>query len=180
MSYSIVNSTILQKEAADSAAEVHGIASALLCIDASTDASDWMGEAISREADLMEDDKHLLINLFEHTKELLESDEFLFDLFLPEEEEGIEDRAIALMQWCEGFLFGMGRIQTSSEWPEEIDEILKDIIELSKMDTGLEEEDEEGEAALVEIQEYLRASVMLIYTELNGSANKEKESETFH
>jgi len=179
MSYLIVNSTILQQEAAGSAAEVHGIASALLCLDATSDAGDWMNEAISRDADLLEDDKLLLINLFEHTKTLLESDEFLFDLFLPEEEEGIEDRAIALTQWCEGFLFGMGRIESSSKWPEEIDEILSDMVELTKMDTGLEDENEESEAALMEVQEYLRAAVMLIYTELN-SKPAATENETVH
>lgn len=181
MSYSIVNSTILQQEAAGSAAEVHGIASALLCLDATSGAGDWMNEAISRDADLLEDDKLLLINLFEHTKTLLESDEFLFDLFLPEEDEGIEDRAIAFTQWCEGFLFGMGRIQSKSKWPEEIDEILSDMVELTKMDTGLEEGDEEAEAALMEVQEYLRAAVMLIYTELNTKAPEAvTNNETVH
>jgi len=182
MSYSIVNSTILQQQAAGSAAEVHGIACALLCLDASSDASDWMNEAISRDADLLEDDKLLLINLFEHTKSLLESDELLFDLFLPEDDESIEDRAIGLTQWCEGFLFGMGRIQTSNEWPEEIDEILKDIVELTKMETGAEDEDEEAESALMEVQEYLRASVMLIFATLN-TGHKPREilaGETIH
>jgi uncharacterized protein YgfB (UPF0149 family) len=180
MSYLIVNTTILQQEAAGSAAEVHGIASALLCLDATSGAGDWMNEAISRDADLLEDDKLLLINLFEHTQTLLESDEFLFDLFLPEEEQAIEDRAIALTQWCEGFLFGIGRIQSNSQWHEEIDEILKDMVELTKMDTGLEEDDEEAEAALIEIQEYLRAAVMLIYTELNGKAHITLANETVH
>ena len=181
MSYLIVNLAILQQEAAGSAAEVHGIASALLCLDATSDASDWMNEAINRDADLLEDDKLLLINLFEHTKTLLESDEFLFDLFLPEDDESIEDRAIALTQWCEGFLFGMGRIESKSQWPEDIDEILKDMVELTKMETGIEDEDEESEAGLTEVQEYLRAAVMLIYTELNSKASaKTAAIETVH
>ncbi len=182
MSYSIVNSTILQQQAAGSAAEVHGIACALLCLDATSDASDWMNEAISKDADLLEDDKLLLINLFEHTKSLLESNELLFDLFLPEDDESIEDRAIAVTQWCEGFLFGMGRIQSDSKWPEEIDEVLKDVVELTKMETSAEDEDEEAENALMEVQEYLRASVMLIFAELNvGHTAKEIfAGETIH
>jgi uncharacterized protein YgfB (UPF0149 family) len=181
MSYLIVNSTILQQEAAGSAAEVHGIASALLCLDATSGAGDWMNEAISRDTDLLEDDKLLLINLFEHTQSLLESDEFLFELFLPEDDEAIEDRAIAVTQWCEGFLFGMGRIQSSSKFPKEIDEILSDMVELTKMDTGLTE-DEESEEALMEVQEYLRAAVMLIYMELNTKkpAVTAGDSDTVH
>jgi len=167
MSYSVVNSIILQKEAADSAAEVHGVAVAMLCLDPKTEAGTWLSEAISREADLLEEDKLLLINLFEQSKELMESDEFIFDLFLPDEQEPVNHRCLAVMQWCQGFLFGMGRIETSSEWPGDVGEILKDIVEFTKLDTDIDSDVEEAESAVMEIQEYLRASVMLIRSELN-------------
>jgi len=77
-------------------------------------------------------------------------------------------KSTALIQWCQGFLFGMGRVQTTSEWPGEIDEILKDIIEFTKLDPDIDEDDaEQAENDLTEIQEYLRAAVMLIRSELN-------------
>ena len=167
MSYSVVNLIILQKEAADSAAEVHGVAVAMLCLDPKTEVGTWLSEAISKEADLLEEDKLLLINLFEQSKELMESDEFIFDLFLPDEQESANSRCLALIQWCQGFLFGMGRIETSSEWPRDVGEILKDIVEFTKLDTDSDTDDEEAEGAIMEIQEYLRASVMLIRSELN-------------
>ena len=168
MSYSVVNSIILQKEAADSAAEVHGVAVAMLCLDPNTEVGSWLSEAISKEADLLEEDKQLLINLFEQSKELMDSDEFIFDLFLPDDQEPVYLRSLALMQWCQGFLFGMGRIQTSSQWPGDVGEILKDIVEFTKLDTDVESDDEEAaESAIMEIQEYLRASVMLIRSEMN-------------
>jgi uncharacterized protein YgfB (UPF0149 family) len=67
----------------------------------------------------------------------------------------------------------MGRVQTSSQWPGEVDEILKDMIEFTKLDTHIEDEDaEETENDLVEIQEYLRAAVMLIRSELNPAVEK--------
>jgi len=94
------------------------------------------------------------------------SDEFIFDLFLPDEQDPVNQRGFAIMQWCQGFLFGMGRIETSSEWPGDVGEILKDIVEFTKLDTDIDDEDE-AESALMEIQEYLRASVMLIRSELN-------------
>ena len=170
MSYSVVNSIISQKQAADSAAEVHGVAVAMLCLDPDTEAGSWLSEAISSEADLLEDDKLLLINLFEQSKELMESDEFIFDLFLPDEQEPVSDRCLALVQWCQGFLFGMGRIETTTAWPDEVDEILKDIIEFTKLDTASDGDDEEdGESSFMEIHEYLRASVMLIRSELNDA-----------
>ncbi|MCK5353874.1 MAG: UPF0149 family protein [Methyloprofundus sp.] len=169
MSYSVLNSIILQKQAADSAAEVHGIAVAMLCLDPKTEAGSWLSEAISSEADLLEDDKLSLINLFEQSKELMESDEFVFDLFLPDEQEPLNQRCLAIVQWCQGYLFGMGRIETNTSWPSEVEEILKDIVEFTKLDTSTDDDDEEAESAIMEIQEYLRASVMLIRSELNDT-----------
>jgi len=177
MSYSSVNSIILQKDAADSAAEVHGIAVAMLCLNKDTEASDWIIEAFSEEIALLQEDKLELINIFEQTRDLMESDEFVFDLFLPDEDETLSLRCAALMQWCQGFLFGMGRVQTSSEWPGDVDEVLKDIIEFTKLDVDIEEDDAgDAENDLVEIQEYLRAAIMLIRSELNPAV----ESSTMH
>lgn len=174
MSYSDLNSIILQKDAADSAAEVHGIAVAMLCLNKAAEASDWVNEAFSEGSGLPQDDKEEMVRLFEQTKELMDSDEFVFDLLLPDENEVLSLRCAALMQWCQGFLFGMGRVQTSSEWP---DEVLKDIIEITKMDAEIDEDHaEEAENDLVEIQEYLRAAVMLIRGELNPAI----ENSTVH
>ncbi len=171
MSYSIINTIIVQREAADSAAEVHGIAAAMLCLDPNAEAGAWLAEAIAKEAELWEDDKLTLVDLFEQSKDLMASDEFVFDLFLPEDDASVSERCIAIMQWCQGYLFGMGRVETSSKWPGDIDEILKDIVEFTKLDTDIDEDDaEEVEADLVEIQEYLRAAVMLVRSELNNNA----------
>ena len=168
MSYSDLNSIILQKDAADSAAEVHGIAVAMLCLNKDTEASDWINEAFSEGSSLLQEDKVGLNDLFDQTKELMESDEFVFDLFLPDDDETLALRCTALKQWCQGFLFGMGRVQTSSDWPGDVDEVLKDIIEFTKLDAEMAEDDaEEAENDLMEIQEYLRAAVMLIRSELN-------------
>jgi len=168
MSYSDLNSIILQKDAADSAAEVHGIAVAMLCLNKDAEASDWINEAFSEGSGLLQEEKVEFNNLFDQTKELMESDEFVFDLLLPAEDEALSLRCTALMQWCQGFLFGMGRVQTSSEWPGDVDEVLKDIIEFTKLDADIDEDDaEDTENDLTEIQEYLRAAVMLIHNELN-------------
>jgi uncharacterized protein YgfB (UPF0149 family) len=173
MSYSDLNSIVLQKDAADSAAEVHGIAVAMLCLDKNTQASDWIHEAFADDQTLLQDDKVEFNNLFGQTRDLMASDEFVFDLFLPDEDEALALRCTALVQWCQGFLFGMGRVQTSSQWPGEVDEILKDMIEFTKLDTHIEDEDaEETENDLVEIQEYLRAAVILIRSELNPAVEK--------
>ena len=177
MSYSIVHSIILQKEAAESAAEVHGVAVAMLCLDTQVEVGEFLSEAIAKDADLLEEDKYTLIHLFEQTQELLASEEFIFDLFLPDEEATLVERSEALMQWCQGFLFGMGRIQTRSEWPGNVGEILQDMVEFTKLEVSAADDAEEAENALAEIQEYLRASVMLIRSELNQLNNNNDDDE---
>jgi len=182
MSYSEVNSTILQRDAAESAAEVHGIATAMLCLDPATEASSWITEAFFEDAHLLEDDKYALINLFDETKELLAGDEFLFDLYLPDEEEAsLAVRCTALIQWCRGFLFGLGRASsTSQQWSSDTQDIIKDIVEFTKLDADIEEGDDESEGSLVEIQEYLRASTMLIRTELSDTVKDVVSNTTLH
>ncbi len=181
MSYSEVNSIILQRDAAESAAEVHGIATAMLCLDPAAEASSWMTEAFFEDAHLLEEDKYALINLFDETKALLAGDEFLFDLYLPEDEEAsLTVRCTALIQWCRGFLFGLGRASNPEQWSSDIQEILKDIVEFTKLDTDIEEGDDEAEGSLVEIQEYLRASTMLIRTELTDIVQDIANNKTLH
>jgi len=178
MSYSFVNSTILQKQAAESAAEVHGIAVALLCLDSNADANTWMDEVFAEDEGLLEDDKLMMMTIFEQTKERMESDQFVFELFLPDEEEPLDSRCTAIVQWCQGFLFGLGRADKNTDWPDEVAEILKDIVEFTKLDTEVDDDDDDAENALVEIQEYLRAAVMLIRSEI--SALVISDTETVH
>ncbi|MBE0469438.1 MAG: UPF0149 family protein [Methyloprofundus sp.] len=181
MSYSEVNSIILQRDAAESAAEAHGIATAMLCLNPATEASSWMTEAFFADAHLLEEDKYAFINLFDETKELLASDEFLFDLFLPDEQEAsLAVRCTALIQWCRGFLFGLGRASTSQQWSSDVQDIIKDIVEFTKLDADIEEHDDEAEGSLVEIQEYLRASTMLIRTELSDIVKDVANNTTLH
>jgi len=180
MSYFEVNSIILQRDAAESAAEVHGIATAMLCLDPSTDANSWVTEAFFEDAHLLEDDKFALINLFDETKELLAGDEFLFDLYLPDEDSTLAVRCTALIQWCRGFLFGLGHASTSQKWSSDTQDIIKDIVEFTKLDTEIEDDDEEAEGSLIEIQEYLRASTMIIRSELSDIVTNVASNTTLH
>ena len=115
-------------------------------------------------------DKNVLVRLFEETRRLLASDEFEFDLFLPEEDVSLSEQVEALIGWCRGFLFGVGSGASASNWPKEVREILKDITEFTKLDVNAE--GEEDERALAEITEYLRSAVLLLRDELGESRDE--------
>lgn len=154
------------------AAEAHGMATGMLCIDNRTENTVWLNEVTQESNKLLEEERTILVFLFEKTKELLVSDDsFEFDLFLPEEDCPLHERAAALTSWCQGFLFGIGFASSTAEWPGETGEILKDIMEFSRLDAEVDGEDDEN--ALMEINEYLRAAVLLVTEELNEGGDSE-------
>ncbi|WAR45367.1 UPF0149 family protein [Methylomonas rapida] len=160
--YQAVNA-ILEKHDADvGAAEAHGVAVGMLCVEVKADAANWLHQLFADEHALPDDDKSLLLNLFERTRDLLEpeTEEFAFDLFLPDDDEPLNEQVEALRSWCEGFLFGVGYAQSNADWPGDSAEVMRDIVELTKIDSDVE--GEEDEAALLEIHEYLRAAVLTV------------------
>ncbi len=169
MAYQTITDIFQKNETDLTASEAHGLATGLLCIENKVEAASWLAELFADDIILIDEDKTILVALFEQTRKLLgdEDDGFRCDLFLPSDEDSLTEQLEALCSWCEGFLFGIGFNQSSSSWAGETGEIVKDIVEFTKMNTEVEpelDEDEinEHEAALIEIQEYLRAAVMMI------------------
>jgi len=160
--YQAINAILEKYDADMGAAEAHGVATGMLCVGLKADVANWWHELFGDESPLHEDDQSLLLNLFERTRELLdpETEEFVFDLFLPDDDESLSDQAEALRSWCQGFLFGVGYSQTQAAWPGEIEEVMRDMIELTKIDSDVE--GEEDDAALTEIHEYVRVAVLTV------------------
>jgi len=162
MMYQSVNEVLEQQEAELGAAEAHGIAVGMLTVESRADPGNWLRELLSDSNNILEEDEVLLLELFEQTRQrLIEgADEFAFDLFLPDDEEPLPEQVEALRNWCQGFLFGVGYARSSGDWPGEIGEVMRDVIEFTKIDSELEDEDDAN--ALMEIREYLRAAVFTI------------------
>lgn len=182
MAYHTINKVFQRNESDLTAAEAHGLATGMLCIENNTESASWLAELFPDEIVLIDDDKMVLVSLFEQTRKLLseEESEFRYDLFLPGDDDLVATQMLAVCQWCEGFLFGVGYTRSSSEWPGESGEILKDIVEFTKLETEVDpgmDEDEvhEHEAALIEIQEYLRVAVMMVKDQFVQQNNGHKD-----
>lgn len=183
MAYQTINKIFQKYETDLTSAEAHGLATGLLCIESKIETSAWLDELFPEEVVLVDEDKTVLIELFEQTRKLLggEDDMFRYNLFLPGDDEPLAEQLAAVSFWCEGFLFGLGYARSESSWPGETNEIMKDVVEFTKLDSELDEEEmdedeiNEHEAALIEIQEYLRVAVMMIrdqlMTETNGQTH---------
>lgn len=168
MTYQVI-SEILQRHDSDlKASEIHGIASALLCVDQNTPVACWLDEIIDENAGVLEEEQSTLVELFERTRKFLQPEtvEFAFDLLLPIGDD-LKSNIIAMCQWCEGFLWGIGSINLPDrDRSSETQAILRDMIEFTKLDPYVTEDDDEEEEAFMQIHQYLRAAVLIIRDEL--------------
>lgn len=106
--------------------------------------------------------------LYEVSKKQL--NDFLFELklLLPADSANLSARAEAITLWCQGFLTGlkMADIPIESREPGEATEAINDLIEITKMNYEEVVANDEDETAFVELVEYVRMAVILIYQEL--------------
>jgi uncharacterized protein YgfB (UPF0149 family) len=97
-------------------------------------------------------------------------------LLLPQDIEVNAQRLAAVRDWCDGFLFGfgLGGKVSSAGLSQAGSDFLRDITEFTRLDTGDVENSAENQAALIDIEEYLREGVLLLRDEMRiGRGNDE-------
>ena len=148
----------------------------------------WLQQVVS--ADLGESVDALAQPLLDYAQAriaLLEENTSLPQLCLPDDEDDPRDRVQALSQWAAGFLSGLGQGAAMRGTParesieqEPLAEIIADLTQITGAELAaedIEEDREAAEAALVEIEEFLRVACQLCYEELlpvralSGGAN---------
>lgn len=159
------------------AADAHGALCGMLCARGAIELSEWVDHVIGKKeqgSELLHDVVHKLSELHQTTLEMMNDSTGEFRLLLMDDDDPLPERVEALATWCQGFIYGLaaGGIQEGSELPEDTAELLNDMIEISRAghdvdDAGVEETDEDNdEVAYMEIEEYVRMGVLLIYEEL--------------
>jgi uncharacterized protein YgfB (UPF0149 family) len=118
-----------------------------------------------------------LMQIHQISVEQMNDTEADFELMLPDDDEPLEMRIEALGAWCQGFVYGLavGGIKEDTELPEDSKELITDILEISRAGYVADNEaelatdegnSEEDEVAFMEVSEYVRMGVLLIYEEL--------------
>lgn len=163
------------------AAEAHGVLSGMLCVSDKAECNRWLKAVYDDEVGelLSRDDLLLLERLFDGTAERIKSDDFDFPLFLPDDDEPLELRATALAEWCRGFIYGLGYggMDKEAEWQGDSREILQDMVEISRLDSDCGGEVDEN--AFMELSEFVRVGVLVIFAELRDRGEGEHEG-TIH
>ncbi|MET0229401.1 MAG: UPF0149 family protein [Rhodanobacteraceae bacterium] len=146
------------------ASDLHGSLTGYLCAGGRAGADDWP-RALELEPDAKADHE-VLRRLYRECRAQLDDPDLGFEPLLPESDTPVERRADALVEWCRGFLGGIGLSGAPVRGlSPDATEVLADIsrIAASRFDYDDAEEDE---SALTEVLEFVRVGVLLLHTEL--------------
>ena len=165
--YGDVQQVLTAARAVSDAPEAHGTLTGALCAAVSYDFDDWLGELFT-DGTCGSAAEAALRELFDITRRALISQQMAFNALLPDDEEPLVQRAAALGQWCQGFLYGLGTssIRNADDLPEQIAEVVRDLTAITQVGVDASESEEANEAAYTELVEFVRVGVQLLFDEL--------------
>ncbi|MDC9580957.1 YecA family protein [Xenorhabdus sp. PR6a] len=174
--YQSFDEILHQQSVALTAAEMHGLISGLLCSGKHGSGnhgghhdSSWQALVHDLANDGLAFSQVLALplrELYETTFELLDDNNFVFNLLLPDEEAGVFACADALAGWVNHFLLGLGVANPKLTKQPEIKEIITDLRDIGMLGYDESEDQEELSQALEEVLEYVRVAVQLCYIAL--------------
>ena len=144
------------------ASELHGALCGWLA-GGGGEGPEWLGRLLVDDTLPAVVEGSALDRMAQASAEQLDDRSFGFALLLPDDDAGLAERSGALFDWCRGFLGAFG-LAAGKEPPlsDEGQEALVDIARLAAarpQDDG----DEEDEAALAEIEEFVRVATLLLH-----------------
>lgn len=123
----------------------------------------WLGRVMADDAQPSPAQGGALERLLVASAAQLEDRDFGFELLLPEADATLEERSGALFDWCRGFLGAFGLAAGAApKLSDEATEALSDLAKLA-MATAQADGDQEDEAALAEIEEFVRVATLLLH-----------------
>ena len=146
--------------------EAHGTMVGAFCASATYRLDDWLREVFP-EGD-PGDARNDLQVWFEATAASLLGGELQFMPLLPDDDTPVAERAAALGQWCQGFLYGLGTnpIPDLEHVPAEIGEVVRDLTAITQVSVDDSDGAEANEGAYAELVEFVRIGAQLVFDEL--------------
>ena len=157
------------------ASDLHGSLTGYICGGGSAGARGWL-QALELQAEPGVDlPQAAFARLYEDCAAWFGDPELGFEPLLPEIDSTLDARAEALVEWCRGFLGGLGLagVSTKRGLSADAQEILHDFgtIAGSRFEYADAEEDE---SALAEVIEFIRVGVLLLHAELTSAGRAGK------
>jgi uncharacterized protein len=179
-SYAATQQALAQSRSLTDAAEAHGTLAGALCSARGYRLEDWLAEILP-DGRATQDAGATLRDVFHGTRDALDDDELGFQPLLPSDEDPLEARTAALGEWCHGFLYGLGAgaLPDLKGMDGEVGEIVRDFTEITKVGVDEQSGEEANESAYVELLEFVRMGVQILFEELRSlRAVPEEEGES--
>ncbi len=179
-------------------AECHGVLCGLICRNGAVSHQEYLAQLAALQ--LVDEPgqalQELLAEAHVSTLQQLADMDLGFNLWLPDDDQPLEERTDSLAQWCTGFLAGIGLGGELPELSSEAVEALEDmrqiarasypkvvitdadreeVLDFASGDEGLEETGEESdENAFMEIVEYVRVVTLMLCEEMRGPGAEDR------
>ena len=154
------------------AAECHGLIAGAL----NTQNTTLISRFFTDDAELVKGDvefSELISQLVHLTAAGYSDEDFNFQLLLPDDSISLQERSRALAEWCGGFIMGLleSGVKEFDALPEDAAEVAKDLVEISQLDVSTD--DGGSDSDLMQLEEYVRVGVQIIYAVLSKLGSKE-------
>ena len=160
-------------------AESHGLLCGLVCREFGRTAGEFLQHLaamrlVTGPGEALHD---ALIEAWQSTVAQFDDEELGFTLWLPDDDEPLEERTVALSRWCSGFLAGLGSGGQLDALSEEAREAIADLQEIARAELSPPEvegqQSDEDEAAYAEIVEYVRVVALVLREDFRGPQSNE-------
>lgn len=181
LDYDALKTTLHALNTDDTISSAHGILCGFACVKPDLNLDDWLNEIIVSIDlnNLSEKSAHEeLAMIFNETSSQLNDPTLNFQLLIADEDSKLGEQANTLIEWCQGYLTGLG-LQKISTTDDDALEMIKDISEISKLDTDLLDTEKNAQD-LNEIIEFVRIGALLIQETLQPSKQDFISPETLH
>jgi uncharacterized protein len=156
------------------ACELHGALCGWLA-GGGSDSPRWLAQVMADDAVADPAAGDALDRLREVTVAQMEDRGFGFDLLVPDPDASLVERSSGLFDWCRGFLGGFGL--ASGQHPPLSDESREALEDLAKLAAASPQDDgdDDDEAALIEIEEFVRVAALLLHGDCAMGANHRRQ-----
>jgi hypothetical protein len=165
--FSLIADEVTRQRLGMGAAELHGGLCGLLCGGGRRAA--WLAEVMADPEQAAPVANSPLAVLEAATAAQFEDSDFDLELLLPDDDEPLAQRGEALLDWCRGFLGGLGLTPGATRLGEEAQEAVADLAKIAAADLDYDDP-ESDEEALAEIQEFVRVVALLVHGDCRGDA----------
>ena len=153
----------------NSVSELHGIICGQLCADGKDSDAALTWQLLGQENKASKIMNDLIVRFQLNILEQLNSEDYSFQLLLPDDDVPLLDRSRALAEWCGGYVMGLleSGIKEFDKLPVDAAEVAKDLVEISQLDTS--EDNSGSDSDLMHLEEYVRVGVQILYAVLTNN-----------